>query len=331
MQNKQNNSQGQETKPLISFIITYHEQPVVMLQKCVESIIALSLRSFEREIIIVDDGSANSPLPDLERFTNDVVYLRKPNGGVSSARNFGLRTAVGEFVQFIDADDILLSSTYEHCLDLVRYNNVDAVLFDFTHEQQVSNTYDDTEPMSGSDLMRNNNIHGSVCCCLFKRSIMGNLAFTSGIDYGEDEEFTPLLLLRAENVVQTTALAYYYRRHDASAIANTSSDAIQKRLDDNHNVIVTLNRTADTLPAEERVALQRRVAQLTMDYVYNAIMLTHDRQQVDNRIAQLRSEGLFPLPKRNYTAKYNWFRRLSSTSFGMKVLMHVLPMMSKER
>lgn len=331
MQIKQDTSHSQETQPLISFIITYHEQPVAMLQKCIDSIVALSLRDNEREIIVVDDGSDNNPLVDLTRFNDDVVYMRKPNGGVSTARNFGLRTAIGTFVQFIDADDMLLTNNYEHCLDLIRYNKADAVVFDFSREPMADSIYEDSEPMSGSQFMRNSNIHGSVCCCLFNRSIIGKLVFTSGIDYGEDEEFTAQLLLRAESVIRTSAKAYFYRRHSASAISDNSSKTIEKRLDDNYKVILSLNQTADTLPTEERLALQRRVAQLTMDYIYNTIMLTNSSQQLEMRIEKLRGEGLFPLPDRDYTTKYKWFRRLSSSTLGLKVLLRVLPMMNKER
>lgn len=332
MYNQQGTTQSQDTKPLVTFIITYHDQPTVMLSKCIESVLALSLRPYEREIIVVDDGSENSPLTDIKRFENDITYLRKPNGGVSTARNFGLRVATGDYIQFVDGDDMLLSANYEHCLDLIRYGKVDVVLFDFSSKAHTPlMTYEDTEPQTGSELMRISNIHGATWGCLFSRLLVGKLTFTPGISYGEDEEFTAQLLLRAERVVSTTAQAYFYRRHSASAIGNTSSESIKQRLDDNHLVILSLNRTADTLPMEERVALQRRVAQLTMDYIYNTIMLTRDRKQLDQRLQQLRSEGLFPLPNRNYTVKYTWFRRLTNSQLGLSILMRTLPMTHKER
>ncbi len=331
MHTQQTAAQGQEAKPLVTFIITYHEQPTIMLTKCIESVLALSLRPYEREIIVVDDGSANSPLADLKRFEQDVVYLRKSNGGVSTARNFGMRAASGVYIQFIDGDDMLLTNNYEHCLDLIRYGKADAVLFDFSTTPEAPVIYEDSEPRSGSELMRSQNIHGATWSCLFSRRIVGNLAFTPGINYGEDEEFTAQLLLRADRVVSTTAQAYFYRHHNASAIGDTSSEGVAHRLDDNHQVIVSLNRTADTLPAEERVALQRRVAQLTMDYIYNTIMLTRSRQQLDQRLEELRNEGLFPLPDRDYTTKYKWFRRMTNSRLGLAILMRTLPFTSKER
>lgn len=62
MPNQRTHTSLQETQPLVSFIITYYQMPVQMLQECLDSILQLSLRSFEREIIIIDDGSEKSPI-----------------------------------------------------------------------------------------------------------------------------------------------------------------------------------------------------------------------------------------------------------------------------
>jgi hypothetical protein len=81
----------------------------------------------------------------------------------------------------------------------------------------------------------------------------------------------------------------------------------------------------------DRKAMQRRVAQLTMDYIYNIIVLTHDKHYLDKQLDELRGYGLFPLPDQNYTAKYKWFRRMTNSSIGLSLLMNVLPMINKER
>ena len=331
MQNKQNHTPLQEAQPLVTFIITCYDLPVQMLCECIDSILALSLQPFEREIIVVDDGSPVSPMDGLAHYANDIIYLRKANGGVSTARNTGLRTATGRYIQFIDGDDRLIQATYEHCLDIVRQGRADIVMFDFTRQSSDSTAYEDWEPMNGTELMRLHNLRGASCFCLFRSSILGKLCFTPGISYGEDEEFTPQLLLRADAVVWTTAKAYYYRRREASATGNTTREGIARRLDDNHRVIVSLNDKAATLPTTERLAMERRVAQLTMDYIYNTIVLTRQRSELDKRVEQLRSEGLFPLPDRDYTTKYNWFRRLTNSQAGLALLMKTLPLANKER
>jgi hypothetical protein len=96
-------------------------------------------------------------------------------------------------------------------------------------------------------------------------------------------------------------------------------------------VIFELNKMADHLPKNDQLAMDRRVAQLTMDYLYNTIIQTRSLSVTLQRIQVLRAEGLFPLPNRNYTSKYQWFRRLSNSKLGLATLVKVLPLMKRER
>lgn len=331
MQAKQNPTQSLE-KPLVSFILTTYNLPVHMLCECIDSILSLSLRDSEREIIIVDDGSKVSPMNELMKYGDDIIYIRKSNGGVSTARNLGMTMASGRLIQFIDGDDMILQASYEHCIDIARFSTADMVLFDFTTSNHASAAkYEDTDPMSGTELMRTRNIHGSACCYLFSQSIRGDLSFTPGISYGEDEEFTAQLLLRAEAVCATNAKAYYYRPNKDSATHQKDTRSTIQRLENARTVISRLNNLTDHLPNNDRLALQRRIAQLTMDYLYNIIRQTQSRHYLDRKIDVLRKEGLFPLPDRDYTAKYTWFRRMTNSQKGLSLLMRVIPLINKER
>lgn len=323
---------AQNKAPIVSFILTYYNLPVEMLRQCIESIKALSLRPYEREIIVVDDGSAHSPLPDLTDYLDDIIYIRQKNGGLSTARNCGIQAARGQYLQFIDADDMLSPVAYEHCLDLVRYGHTDMVLFDFADADSADNSavHDDMPPMSGSEMMHNHNIHGTAWGYLFRRAILGELRFTPGI-YHEDEEFTPQLLLRADTVQHTNAKAYLYRKRDNSITTSTDIRHRLKRLNDLLQVIFGLQQKASTLPNNERLALMRRVHQLTMDYIYNVIQLTGNSHYLERKLKVLRAYNLYPLPKRNYTQKYNWFRRLANSNIGLSMLMRAIPLISKEK
>lgn len=331
MQNQQTHTPLQATQPLVTFIVTYYNLPTEMLCACLDNTLSLPLSPLEREIIVIDDGSAESPLGQLTSYLNDITYVRQPNAGLSAARNRGIQMASGQYLQFIDADDYLLRTAYEHCLDIVRNQKPDIVMFDFTNEEEKNDTVEVNDDLkSGCEYLAQHNLQATACCYLFKRDILGSLRFTSGI-YHEDEEFTPQLLLRAESVCSTDAQAYFYRRRPHSITSETDMRRVVKRLNDCHSVISKLNNLADTMPIAERKALQRRVAQLTMDYIYNIIIQTRNRHYLDRKLALLRNEGLFPLPDRPYTTKYKWFRRLANNSLGLRLLMNVLPMMNKER
>ena len=320
-------------QPIVSFILTYYNLPLDMLCACIDSILRLSLRPFEREIIIVDDGSDSSPMNSLLKYGDDIIYLRQKNSGVSVARNTAMAMARGRFIQIVDGDDYLIQAPYEHCLDIIRnYKDADVVMFDFTHdESQQATPFDTPRVKTGTELLRSENIHGTAWCYLFRQSVRGQLTFTQGIRYGEDEEFTPQLLLRAERVYLTEAKAYFYRERQTSAVHQTDTTSIQKQLDDHFTVICHLQKTADILPQAERLAIQRRVAQLTMDHLYNTIMLTRSEQQLNETIEALRQNALYPLPDRDYTTKYAWFRRLTNSRTGRKILLATLPLLKKER
>lgn len=320
-------------QPLVSFIVTCYNLPVDMLCECIDSILNLNLETAEREIIVVDDGSDVSPMNDLLKYGDDIIYVRQKNGGVSVARNTAMDMAKGQYIQLVDGDDCLLKNPYEYCLDLIRNcSNVDVVMFDFTHKSDKAPVaFNPPIIKNGPELLRTENLRGAACCCLFRQAVRGKLAFTPGIAYGEDEEFTPQLLIRAESVYITDAQAYFYRERTTSAVHQTDEVSIQKRLSDTKEVILHLSRLADISPQSDKIALQRRVAQLTMDYLYNTILLTRSEEKLDETVDDLRKNNLFPLPNHPYSTKYTWFRRLSNSALGRKILLTTLPIMKKER
>ena len=314
----------------ISFIIPYYNVPLDMLRECIESIMALSLQADEREIIVVDDGSDVSLKDALAQLGDNIRYVHKENEGVSSARNLGLEMAAGEYIQFVDADDRLIKSPYLFCIERLKQEKADMIVFDFCTKEQTQTAFSAEGPLSGVQLMQSRNIRGAAWNYLFKKSILGNLLFDSDIAYGEDELFTAQLMLQANRVLVTESKVYYYRQHDASA--TQQAERHQKRLHDTRTVISRLNTTAASLTdGQSKQALQRRIAQLTMDYLYNHIRMVGSTTALKKEIDGLRKEGLFPLPDKDYTTKYTWFRRLSNHPMGLRLLSIVIPLIPKER
>ncbi len=91
------------SSPLVSIIIpTYNRAWVI--REAVDSVLGQTYRNFE--LIVVDDGSTDNTLDILESYGNDITVIQQENQGVSSARNTGVAAAKGEYIAFLDSDDV---------------------------------------------------------------------------------------------------------------------------------------------------------------------------------------------------------------------------------
>ena len=86
------------------------------------------------EIIVVDDGSTDGTPETMQRFQGRVHYLRQDNGGPASARNRGILQARGEWIAFLDADDLWLPHRIEHQLAVAESTQADLVFSDLVEE-----------------------------------------------------------------------------------------------------------------------------------------------------------------------------------------------------
>ena len=251
--------------------------------------------------------------------------MRQQNQGISVARNNGLRVAKGKYIQFIDGDDKLLNDPYCQCMDLLRAENPDMLLFNFTDKDHPSGkAFKYESPSTGASYMHTHNLHASACCYLFLKNLLAGQTFTPGI-YHEDEEFTPLLMLKAEKVIATDSAPYYYRKREESIVNKVDdNEHVAKRLDDTEQIIYKLKHKADTLPEMERVAMNRRVAQLTMDYLYQMMKAGVSQEDLDGRVKRLETHSLFPLPDKHYTYKYSLFRLLSKNKISRTIMSKII-------
>lgn len=117
--------------PLVSIIIPSY-QSAKFVAKAIDSCLSQSYPNVE--IIVIDDGSIDDTKEVLESYidTNQISYIYKSNGRAASARNLGLTHAKGEFIQFLDADDILLPEKITIQIEyLLKYPNIAGVYCDY--------------------------------------------------------------------------------------------------------------------------------------------------------------------------------------------------------
>lgn len=206
------------------------------LRRCLDSIAAQSYP--DREIIIVDDGSTDGSADICRAFANDnpaTKVIHRPNGGLSCARNTGLDYAQGDYVTFIDADDLINSTYIQELMDVAKDTRADIVaglMMDFSGNdpkalisKPVKGRVEKLTPVEAllSILYQEdvNRLNCSACGKLYRSSLLKELRFTPEIGY-EDLDIIDRLTLAAKTMVTTTGAIYFYRKHPESFLHSAS-------------------------------------------------------------------------------------------------------------
>lgn len=126
-------------KSIVSIIIPVYNVKKYLV-KCVESVIKQTYSDLQ--IILVDDGSTDGCsfiCDELSYQDSRIEVIHKVNGGLSSARNAGLRAVKGQYIYFLDADDYIEPQLVEICVNTIVSQECDAVVFNFVFEDEFGN------------------------------------------------------------------------------------------------------------------------------------------------------------------------------------------------
>lgn len=212
----------------ISVIIPFYNLQAYV-QACLQSVLSAFQRSsqnFELEVLCVDDGSADSTgvLLDEWRLRLDsqspkltARIIHQANGGEGCARNAGLKAASGEWVTYLDGDDVWLSNMLVEAIPLlVKHDEADIVNLRFAPVEENSElpAEDAGTEMAVHDLSRNIPdgivLKVGVYPTFFKRRTFSDLEF-SGLPLGADRLYVAQCLVRARQVVISNAIVHAYR------------------------------------------------------------------------------------------------------------------------
>lgn len=244
----------------ISVIIPVFNTVIDDLEMCIDSILRQSFEKFE--IIVVDDGSAKECAMnyDLMKEKDERIFvLHKMNEGVSAARNYGVEYASGEYIMFVDGDDLLTPWALEEGYNLIKETNSDVVIgrsFQVDERptkilyQKNSSQYDvihskeDIEEFKAQILIKhvrnwgrnehNYIINGEGCWAhLLKKTVAVRIPFCEGIAIGEDTIWAIQMLENIEGIRLCIAdsLWYYYIQNKDSVLHRFNpsfSDEIEK-------------------------------------------------------------------------------------------------------
>lgn len=198
------------------------------IEECIESIVNQTLK--EIEIIIVNDGTKDNSMKKIEKYLSDsrIVIINKENGGLSSARNAGLKIARGEYVTFIDSDDFIKSTMLEELYNQsIGFEIIFSELIFFDNnlkkEKFYTNFYINKKinKLKGSYVFPEGNV--VACGKLYERKFLNknNLFFKEGIIH-EDELFIIQSYFLAKKIQGVEDRYYYYRINRQGSIMNSS-------------------------------------------------------------------------------------------------------------
>jgi len=212
---------------LISVIVPIYKVETY-LNRCIQSILNQTWSDFE--LILVDDGSPDR-CPDICDWWKEkdkrITVIHKENGGLSDARNAGLKVAVGEFIVFVDSDDWVEPDYLQVLMESLRESNCDIVECGIIQTQGESDSSRKrTEEKENKvalfqteqaleQLIKDGSFHQYVWNKLYRRSVMDGILFEKG-KTNEDEFWTYQIFGNAERIGRIEKPLYYYFQRDTS-------------------------------------------------------------------------------------------------------------------
>lgn len=205
------------------------------LEKCVSSVTNQTYKNLE--IILVDDGATDSCPQICDRLAGEdqrIKVMHKENGGLSSARNTGYQAATGDYLMYVDSDDVLKTDIVERCVTEAQQQEADVIIFGyektdergnvletcqwgckvFNHDEMVEYLYEGIAKMS----------FGYAWNKLYKKSVLdesGVLADSEIIDR-EDLVYNMELLPYFRKVVYLDYAGYEYLQRSTSLLHNSN-------------------------------------------------------------------------------------------------------------
>lgn len=224
------------------------------LSKCLDSVIGQTMKDIE--IVCVDDGSKDESYEILNQYskTDDrIKIIRKTNGGLSSARNAGLRMAKGEYICFLDSDDYVEENFCERIYREILEHRPDIVVFG----ANVFPLTKDTDPWTYNNLspqtqqfksftpeilLSSNRGYPFVWRNCFKRTFLEkkHLKFDEAVKYGEDTVFQVCAFPGAKNMIYISDKLYNYRYDRKNSLMFDSRRDESMRMNQHLNILKTI-------------------------------------------------------------------------------------------
>lgn len=207
------------------------------LDACVESVVRQSYADLE--ILLVDDGSPDRCPALCDAWAEKdprIKVIHREHGGLSAARNSGIDAAMGEFLLFVDSDDLLEPDAVRRAVDAQRQQDADLVIFNLTYVDEANRPLPQPDFSGFTDEILDEDGVWQRCFALaetriyyvvawnklYRRSLFQHLRYAPGKRY-EDQFLLPHLLAQCKTIACLAAPGYRYVQRSGSIMAQGSS------------------------------------------------------------------------------------------------------------
>jgi glycosyltransferase involved in cell wall biosynthesis len=222
-----------QNSPLISVIVPVYNGEKYVAQ-CIENLLYQTYKNLE--IIVVDDGSTDHSAEIAEKYP--VKMIRQENRGLSASRNVGIHTASGEFIHFMDVDDLVNLEFYEQMMQAMVETGADMACCGFVFERYPHQTQKIERKLLVSKLedklwITNVSNYGACWRYLFRLSFLKNtpVYFEEG-RLVEDRFFSIQAVFYANRIVSVPDAVYFYKNRANSIMTTKNWTLISKRHQD---------------------------------------------------------------------------------------------------
>lgn len=229
--------------------------PIYNVEKYIdECIVSLIHQTYSNiEIILVDDGSPDNSgkiCDDWAQKDKRIKVIHKENGGLSDARNMGIKEATGEFLAFVDGDDWISINFIENMIDnLINYNADMAVckfarIFPDGNVNLNSKNPQKLEVLNRKEflikLTKDDEITNHIWRKVYRRNIFQDVLFPVGKNF-EDIYVMPKLVEKCKRIVNLPEVGYYYRQNEKGIVKNITfgnvSDHLEANIEEDNAII----------------------------------------------------------------------------------------------
>lgn len=279
------------------------------IKECLDSLVNQTFEDIE--ILVINDGSEDSSQKIIDEYTKKYKKVKshiKENGGLSDARNYGMKYANGEYIIFIDGDDWIKKDAIEILYHEIKKSESDIVIYNFEECYEDGHTNATKEiDQSIEDIQKAYMIAlPSFCNKMFRREFLKkiNFSFIKGIYY-EDLAIYPVVAAQTSKIIYVDKPLYNYRIRQGSIM---KQQAKNPKLFDIFKVFEYINQGMEKVGKQEE--FHEEIEYLYIKHLLHAASLRfivfRDEDDTIRKISDIMKEKFPNWKKNRYYQKESW-------------------------